>query len=137
MSAKKISDEVLTQDVFKKSTTDYTYSENTKISSVSPLLADDNQLKNFPKTFIQMGSKEILLEDAKEFAARLKENGNDCELDVWPDMMFMFQMADEFLHESHLALDKVGKVVTQDTSGAETVEIENKPKLEHSLHSEA
>jgi acetyl esterase/lipase len=84
-----------------------------------------------------MGSKEILLEDAKEFAARLRENGNTCELDIWKGMMFMFQMADDFLHESHLALDKVGKVVTQDTAGAETVEIENKPKLEHSLHSEA
>ena len=137
MSAKKISDEILTQDVFKKSTTDYTYAENTKISSVSPLLADDNQLRNFPPTFIQMGSKEILLEDAKEFATRLKETGNKCELDVWPGMMFMFQMADEFLHESHLALDKVGKVVTQDNAGTEQVEIENKPKLEHSLHSEA
>ena len=137
MSSKKISDDVLTLDVFKKSVTDYTYSENTKISSVSPLLADDEQLKGFPPVFIQMGSKEILLEDAKEFAARLRENGNKCELDVWKGMMFMFQMADEYLHESHLALDKVGKIVTQDSAGMETVEIENKPKLEHSLHSEA
>ena len=137
MSSKKINDDVLTLDVFKKSVTDYTYTENTKISSVSPLLADDEQLKGFPHVFIQMGSKEILLEDAKEFTARLKENGNKCELDIWKGMMFMFQMADEYLHESHLALDKVGKVVTQDMAGAETVEIENKPKLEHSLHSEA
>ena len=137
MSSKKISDDVLTLDVFKKSVTDYTYTENTKISSVSPLLADDEQLKGFPPTFIQMGSKEVLLDDAREFAARLKENGNKCELDIWKGMMFMFQMADEYLHESHLALDKVGKVVTQDLAGAESVEIENKPKLEHSLHSEA
>ena len=137
MSSKKISDEVLSLDVFKKSVTDYTYTENTKISSVSPLLADDEQLKGFPPVFIQMGSKEILLEDAKEFIARLRENGNTCELDIWKGMMFMFQMAEEYLHESHLALDKVGKVVTQDSAGAESVEIENKPKLEHSLHSEA
>ena len=137
MSAKKISDEVLTQDVFKKSVSDYTYSENTKISSVSALLADDDQLAHFPPVFIQMGSKEILLEDAKTFAARLTEKGIKCELDVWKGMMFMFQMADEYLHESHLALDKVGKVVTQDLAGLESVEIENKPKLEHSLRSEA
>ena len=137
MSSKKISDEVLTLDVFKKSVTDYTYFENTKISSVSPLLADEEQLKGFPPVFIQMGSKEILLEDAKEFIARLRENGNTCELDIWKGMMFMFQMADEYLHESHLALDKVGKIVTQDSAGVESVEIENKPKLEHSLHSEA
>lgn len=137
MSAKKISDEILNQDVFKKCTTDYTYAENTKISSVSPLLAEDIQLDHFPPTFIQMGEKEILLEDAKAFKERLIQAGNKCELDIWPDMMFMFQMADEYLHESHLALDKVGKIVTQDTAGAEQVEIENKPKLEHSLHSEA
>jgi len=137
MSAKKISDEILNADILKKSVSDYTYSENTKISSVSPLLAEDSQLQHFPKTFIQMGEKEILLDDAKAFAARLIQNGNSCELDVWPGMMFMFQMADEYLHESHLALDKVGKVVTQDTAGVESVEIENKPKLEHSLHSEA
>ena len=137
MSSKKISDEVLSQDTFKKSVTDYTYVENTKIPSVSPLLADDEQLKGFPPLLIQMGSKEILLEDAKEFASRLKENGCVCELDIWKNMMFMFQMADEYLHESHLALDKVGKVVTQDSSGIESVEIQNKPKLEHSLHSEA
>ena len=137
MSARKISDDVLTLDTFKKSVSDYTYSENTMISSVSPLLAEDEQLKGFPPVFIQMGSKEVLLEDAKEFIARLRENGNTCELDIWKDMMFMFQMADEYLHESHLALDKVGKIVTQDSAGAETVEIENKPKLEHSLRSEA
>ena len=99
--------------------------------------SDDEQLKGFPPTLIQMGSKEILLEDAKEFAARLRENGTKCELDIWKNMMFMFQMADEYLHESHLALDKVGKIVTEDSAGAETVEIENKPKLEHSLRSEA
>ena len=137
MSAKKISDEVLTGDVFKKSASDYTYAENTKISSVSPILAEDSQLEHFPPTFIQMGEKEILVDDAKAFAKRLIETGNKCELDIWPGMMFMFQMADEYLHESHLALDKVGKIVTQDTAGSETVEIENKPKLEHSLHSEA
>ena len=137
MSARKISDDVLSLDTFKKSVSDYTYSENTMISSVSPLLAEDEQLKGFPPVFIQMGSKEVLLEDAKEFIARLRENGNTCELDIWKDMMFMFQMADEYLHESHLALDKVGKIVTQDSAGAETVEIENKPKLEHSLRSEA
>jgi len=137
MSSKKISDEVLSQDTFKKSVTDYTYVENTKIPSVSPLLAENEQLKGFPPLLIQMGSKEILLEDAKEFAARLKENGCVCELDIWKNMMFMFQMADEYLHESHLALDKVGKVVTQDSAGIESVEIQNKPKLEHSLHSEA
>ena len=52
-------------------------------------------------------------------------------------MMFMFQLADEFLHESHLAIDKIGRMVTGVNSGDETLQIENKPKLEKSLYSEA
>jgi len=137
ITTKKISDEVMSGDVLRKSSSIYTYESNTSSPFVSPLLAGNDDLQNFPPVFIQMGEKEILLDDAKEFAKNLAEAGNKCELDIWPNMMFMFQMADEYLHESHLALDKVGKIVTDYTAGQEAVEIENKPKLEHSLRSEA
>lgn len=137
MTSKKLSDEILNVDIIKKSAADYTYASNTNIPFVSPLLADKDLLKGFPATFIQMGEKEILLDDAKAFKEKLLSVGNKCELDIWPNMMFMFQMADEYLHESHLALDKIGKIVTDDSSGIKAIEIENKPKLEHSLHSEA
>jgi len=137
ITTKKISDEIMSGDILRKSSSDYTFSSNTNIPFVSPLLAEDEQLNSFPPTFIQMGEKEILLEDAKAFTKRLKDLGNKCELDVWPDMMFMFQMADEYLHESHLALDKIGKIITEDSAGEEAVKIENKPKLVCSLNSEA
>lgn len=137
ITTKKISDEVMSGDVLRKSSSIYTFESNTSSPFVSPLLAGNEELSNFPPTFIQMGEKEILLDDAKEFVKNMQEAGNKCELDIWPDMMFMFQMADEYLHESHLALDKVGKIVTENTAGEEAVQIENKPKLEHSLHSEA
>lgn len=137
ITTKKISDEVMSGEVLRKSSSVYTYESNTSSPLVSPLLAGDDALQNFPPMFIQMGEKEILLDDAKEFANNLRNAGNECELDVWPGMMFMFQMADEYLHESHLALDRVGKIVTADTAGKEAVQIENKPRLEHSLRSEA
>lgn len=137
ITTKKISDEVMSGDVLRKSSSIYTYESNTSSPFVSPLLAKDEDLQNFPPVFIQMGEKEILLDDAREFAKNLQATGNKCELDIWPNMMFMFQMADEYLHESHLALDKVGKIVTDYTAGQESIEIENKPKLEHSLRSEA
>ena len=137
ITTKKISDEVMSGDVLRKSSAIYTYESNTSSPLVSPLLAGDEALLNFPPVFIQMGEKEILLDDAKEFCDNLRESGNKCELDIWPDMMFMFQMADEYLYESHLALDKVGKIVTADTAGKEAVQIENKPRLEQSLRSEA
>lgn len=137
ITTKKITDEVMSGEILRKSISLYTVEENTALPFVSPVLASNDDLKNFPKTYIQMGEKEILLEEAKNFAKILNDSGTECELDVWSNMMFMFQMADEYLHESHLALDRIGKIVTEYTAGQEAVEIENKPKLEHSLKSEA
>ena len=137
ITSKKLSDEIMSSDIIRRSISDYTFASNTNIPFVSPLLADDELLRGFPQTFIQMGEKEILLENAKKFTERLNSLGSKCQLDIWPNMMFMFQMADEYLHESHLALDRIGKIITKDDAGKEAVEIENKPKLEHSLHSEA
>ena len=137
LTTKRMSDELISGDVLRKSSMMYTETENTKLPFVSPIFATDEQLQGFPPVYIQMGAKEILLEDAKEFTKKLIESGNKCFLDVWENMMFMFQMADEFLHESHLALDRIGQIVTQNLAGLEEIKIENQPKLEHSLKSEA
>ena len=137
LTQRKVSDEVMTGDVLRRGSSDYTFSQNTQIPFVSPILAEDDQLRHFPPVFIQMGEKEILLEDAKTFRKRMYSLGNKCEIDVWDDMMFMFQMCDEFLYESHLALDKVGKVITEVSVTQEAIQIENKPKLEHSIHIDA
>ena len=137
ISTKKISDEVLSGEILRKSSSVYTFESNTNTPFVSPLQGDASHYENFPSTFIQMGEKEILVEDALKFCAKMKEFGNECELDIWPDMMHMFQMADEYIHESHLALDKVGKIVTEISNDNSEVRIENKPKLEESLKSEA
>lgn len=137
LSAKKCIDEVMSADVIRQSSSDYTYVTNTTNPSVSPLLAPDELLENFPEVIIQMGEKEILLDDAKDFANRLIQTGNKCELDIWPKMMYMFQMADEYLHESHLAIDRIGKLVTSPNAHDEELQFVNQPKLEHSLRSEA
>lgn len=137
MTARKLKDDVLSQDVFRKSSAVYTYESNTTNPFISPLNATDEQLTNFPPVTIQMGSREVLLNDAKEFTERLIGLGNKCQLDIWPDMIFMFQMADKYFHESHLALDKIGRIVTGDDEKTEGIRFQNKPKLEYSLHSEA
>ena len=137
LTAKKAKDEVITGDILRKSSLVYTYESNTGNAFISPLLADDAVLKNIPPVYIQMGAKEILLDDAKAFKEKLIVNGNNCILDVWPNMMFMFQMADEYLHESHLAIDRIGKIITEDFAGEQTIKIENTPKLENSLTFEA
>ncbi|MCR4742858.1 MAG: alpha/beta hydrolase [Treponema sp.] len=136
LSPKKISDEVMSGEVLRKSSQIYTYESNTANPYVSPLRAALHLLENFPEVYIQMGKKEILLDDAIEFSEKLQKASCKCTLDVWDNMMFMFQMAHEYLPESHKALDKIGKIVTQEN---DTVfeRVENQPKLESSLRSEA
>ena len=50
---------------------------------VSPLLGSPDA---FPPAYVNVGSGEVLLDDARDFAARLTEAGTDCRLDVVPDM---------------------------------------------------
>ena len=137
LTTRKMKDDVISGDVLRKSSCVYAGETNTNSPFISPLLATDEQLKDFPPIFIQMGQKEILLDDAKAFTKRMSDLGNKCTLDIWDDMIFMFQMADEFFHESHLALDRIGWVVTTNQSEHKKIEFQNKPKLEHSINSEA
>jgi len=137
LTTRKMCDDVMSGDVLRKSSCIFAGETSPGSPFISPLLADDEQLKDFPPLFIQMGEKEILLEDAQNFTNRMTELGNKCTLDVWEKMIYMFQMADEFIHESHLALDKIGWVVTTNQSEHKKIEFQNKPKLEHSINSEA
>ena len=104
---------------------------------VSPIFISEETLQKLPPIFIQMGEKEVLLEDAKTFQKLMTRAGSVCQLDVWPDMMFMFQMADEFLAESHLAIEKVGKLITFKREAADEQTLTRSPILENSITVEA
>ena len=52
-------------------------------------------------------------------------------------MMFMFQMADEYLAESHLAIEKVGKLITFKRETADEQTLTRSPVLENSITVEA
>ena len=113
LTAKKSADEIFTGEAVNRSAEMYTYQDNRTNPMVSPLLASQTQLSGFPPVFIQCGEKELFLDDAEEFALKVREAGGSCELDVWKGMMPLFQLADEELSESHLAVEKVGHLVTE------------------------
>lgn len=50
---------------------------------VSPVLAD---LHGFPPMLIQVGSTEILLDDALRIGARIRAHGGACDVEVWHEM---------------------------------------------------
>lgn len=115
---KKIKDEIISGDLLRRCADIYTYETNLTNPLVSAVLASDESLAGFPPVYIQMGEKEILLEDAMLLQHNLKKANCECEIDVWPNMMFMFQMADEYIEESHLAIEKIGKLITRQKNQA-------------------
>lgn len=112
-AGKKKKDDVLSGETLHCAVDKYTYAANLSNPLVSPLLASDEDFEEFPQVYIQIGEKEILLEQTMELKKRLEKINVDCILDVWPEMIYMFQMADEYLPQSHLAVEKVGKFISK------------------------
>ena len=119
--SKKVSDEVFTADSIRLSAEHYTYQENWKNPLVSPLQVASETLQNFPPVYIQSGENEIYAKDSLTFQELLKAAGSKCEIDVWPKMPPLFQLVDENLSESHLAVEKIGRLITAKDYSCESV----------------
>jgi epsilon-lactone hydrolase len=137
ISGHKVADDVMSGEVLRRSADLYTHAENLSNPLVSPLHLPAEQLAGFPPVYIQLGEKEILLDDAKRYKALLDSAGIRCTLDVWPGMMHLFQMADEYLTEAHLAIERVGALITRRSSRGACAVHDGSLTLEHSLHSDS
>jgi epsilon-lactone hydrolase len=69
----------------------------------SPLYAD---LAGLPSLFIQAGSTEVLLDDARRVAQRANAAGVAVEFEVWPNMPHVWQLFAPFIPEARRALDR-------------------------------
>lgn len=120
-TTKKASDEVFTAASVRFASENYTYQENWKNPLVSPLKATRDMLASFPPLYIQMGKKELFHSDAVMFQSMLRNGKAKCEIDIWKKMMPLFQLADEFLEESHLAVEKIGRLITEKDHSEESI----------------
>jgi monoterpene epsilon-lactone hydrolase len=71
--------------------------------SASPIYAD---LIGLPPLLIQVGSAEILLDDATRLAARAGADGVKVRLDIWPEMFHVWHLYAPVLDEGREALDE-------------------------------
>jgi len=110
-SVKYSPDKIMTKEVIKRCSDIYTYRSNLSNPLVSPLFASDNQLQNFPPVYFQMGEQELLKIQVDEFTKKLKRAGVKFTLDIYKKMVHFFQIADEYFPESHLAIEKLGKII--------------------------
>jgi len=74
---------------------------------VSPLFAD---FTGYPPLLLQVGSSEILRDEAIRTAQKARDAGVDVELELWPDTPHVFQIV-SFLPESALALEHIVRFV--------------------------
>ncbi|WP_147645034.1 alpha/beta hydrolase fold domain-containing protein [Treponema pectinovorum] len=120
---KKSGDNLTNALAIKKSAELYTFQESRNSPLVSPLKATREQLENFPPVYIQIGEDEFLRDDAENLKAKFLDSGIECEVDVFKGMPAMFQMADEYFKESHLAIERIGSLFTKrkiDSSDSQT-----------------
>ena len=74
----------------------------------SPLYGD---LRGMPPALIQVGSDEILRDDAERMAQRLRDAGCRAELEVWPRMPHVWHFFARILPEGRQAVARVGEFV--------------------------
>ena len=74
----------------------------------SPLYGDPTGL---PRSLIQVGGDEILLDDSVRMAQKMRAVGIDVELEVWPLMPHAWPLFARILPEGRRAIDKIGAFV--------------------------
>jgi acetyl esterase/lipase len=79
----------------------------------APLYAD---LKGLPPMLIQVGDHETLLDDSTRVAARARAAGVEMKLEVWPEMIHVWQAFASFLPEGQEAVEGIGKFIRERTS---------------------
>ena len=83
---------------------------------MSPYYGD---LSGLPPILIQVGSDEILLDDARRVAEKITHSGRQVTLNIWPGMPHVWQMFAALIPEGREAITDIGEYVQANTRPAE------------------
>jgi epsilon-lactone hydrolase len=106
------SEAVLQEDALREWAACYVGKEKTDLPLISPLYAD---FHGFPPLFIQVGSREILLDDARMLAEKARADGVDVTLNIWEGMWHDWQALGALIPESRQAFEQFGKFILEHT----------------------
>jgi acetyl esterase/lipase len=76
----------------------------------SPLYAD---VAGLPPLLIQVGDRETVLDDSTSFADKARAAGVEVELEVWDNMIHVFQMFGTELAEARQAVASIAKFLAR------------------------
>lgn len=74
--------------------------------TASPLFSDP---KGLPPLLIQVGDVEVIRDDSTRFAEKAKQAGVAVEIEVWPEMVHVWQAFGDMVPESKDAVEKIGR----------------------------
>ena len=86
----------------------YVAENDPKNPYISPLYAD---LQDLPPLLIHVGTAEIIQDDSVRFAEKAKKAGVEVTLDVFSDMIHVFQAFASWAPEGQEAIEKIGKYI--------------------------
>jgi epsilon-lactone hydrolase len=92
---------------------DYLDGADPRTPYVSPLYGDPAGL---PPTIIQVGSDEILRDDAVRMADRMRAAGCQVELEIWSRMPHVWHVFVPLIPEAGRAIDRIGSFVRANTA---------------------
>ena len=75
---------------------------------ISPHFAD---VKGFPPTLIQVGGNEVLFDDSIRMAQKLNKAGVKVQLEIYDNMMHVWQFFGGIVPEANKAIDEIGEFV--------------------------
>jgi acetyl esterase/lipase len=108
MRTRAKADVILTPQSLKKAAAAYLDTTDPRTPLASPLYAD---LRGLPPILLQVGTEDILLDDSRRFAVRAREAGIPVELEVWPNMIHVWQTFGRRLPEARQARTYIARFI--------------------------
>ncbi|WP_210583549.1 alpha/beta hydrolase [Streptomyces sp. GESEQ-35] len=109
METKRKVDPLLSRQLLEPRVTDYTAGQDAALGLISPVFAD---LSGLPPLLIQVGSHEVLLDDAVRLAQQAAAADVEVTLDITPRVPHVFQAYLPLLDEAAAALDRAGEFLS-------------------------
>jgi epsilon-lactone hydrolase len=110
MKTREQADPVVRREMLTQMAAAYLGGKDTRTPLAAPLYAD---LKGLPPLLIQVGDAETLLDDSNRLAERARAAGVQVKLEVWPEMIHVFQLFAGFLPEGQEAVETIGQYLGQ------------------------
>jgi phosphinothricin tripeptide acetyl hydrolase len=104
-ATKAAADPIVTRDGVAALAQAYVGSGDLKAPLTSPLYAD---LRGLPPLLVQVGSEEVLLDDARQLGARARAAGVDVTVEEWPAMIHVWHWFLPMLDEAEQAIAVIG-----------------------------